>query len=566
MEQLPAIQLMQNNNNKYNLETIIIGLINGYKIETLAKELTFKKFLNLIILESDYSVYWKHLNFQDKNLYLFSNEWNIPNKLPHGYNCVQNYITKYFNSLIIDSDFNIIMYGGPKVYDSNRDKISLNKISNFINHSKLINSINLDNVDNVENLDNLDNLDNVENLDNSEISENVENSENSDNTSLITIYKAYEGTSINVFYYCQKWWFTTKKKFDMFDSKFGSKRTHGHLFEDIIEIDNLIPNLNLNYTYHFILIHPENTHLTTITKPILILTTIRDINNLLNINSNELLYNPIFFITKQINEIDEFIITRPIIFTNNDNTLLLSNNDNIDIFNLNLNLNLESEIDSQGVIIHYGEFIFRVYNNNYSKNLISKPYFNTKYEDYLHKYQNNKFKGSVNNQDNLIQITLYEKKITIAAFNYIAIILHRILIHFTKFSKYFTKAEIKQYPNYKFIQKIYLIQDLTKPESEWDNEWKYVCGNDNCTHIDSAHSILIKNLYKLQHLPYAIKHLTEVDFNQVKYHLKNHCSAKELYALYCIFTSHSSISDLCDIVGYKTNNKIAKYITDFALI
>ena len=138
---------MNNTILSYNFEQIIKNLFNGIKPINLSIE----EFLELIDNESNNSIFWKSLTLaSEKKLYLFSTEWNIPNNITQ-----QNFSVKYFNNLVIDSDFNILMYGGPKIFDSNRDKCNLEQIKNHYS---------------------------------------IENSD------FNNIYEAYEGTSINVFY------------------------------------------------------------------------------------------------------------------------------------------------------------------------------------------------------------------------------------------------------------------------------------------------------------------------------------------------------------------------------
>ena len=181
---------------------------------------------------------------------------------------------------------------------------------------------------------------------------------------------------------------------------------------------------------------------------------------------------------------------------------------------------------SQGVIIHYKDYIFRVYLPSYGTLLMSNPHFNSPQELYLWNYKNN----------NLSQATLEDYRIktsTVAAFNFVAIVLHRTLLHFTRFAKYFSPEELALYPTYKFI-KI----------------------NDTDFELIKGSNALIRNIYKLQHLPYAVRTVSDVDFNQVKYHLKYHADTRDIYSMYTTFMSNTQ---LCRVVGYK---KLVGQISD----
>jgi len=436
---------MEQSSNTHNLELIIKNLINGIK----PVDITINQFLELVSMESEYSINWKSVNFGDTMLYLFSNEWNLVNKLPVSKTESQNYITKYFNNIIIDSEFNVIMYGGPKVYDSNRDKITLEIINQFLGNDKSL------------------------------------------------IYKAYEGTSINAFYFGNQWNFSTKKMFNMFESKFGSQKTHGDMFIDIVDIEKLKVLMNQNYTYHFVLIHPQNTHLTNINKPSIMLVSVRDRNNSFN------------FVQKQNYQ---NILTINGIIEPEETSVETINNEDLNI---------------QGLIINYNDFIFRIYTKLYGKTLADNPRFNTKQEEYIYKYQQNK----LTEQNS-------EKQKIIAAFNYVAILLHRTLNHFTKFAKNLTEKEKKEHPTFTFIQQ-----------------------NEEDFYMLEGHNALIRNMCKLQRLLFSVKSINEVNYEQVKHHLKYYCSPQDIYSMYLSFANNE---DLRKLVGYKNlSNQVAKNVFDF---
>lgn len=284
-------------------------------------DISFDYFLDLLKNQSNNSISWKNHD----NLYLFYNNWNFKIKLD---NNVQDIITKYLNCTIIDNNFKLIMYSGPKIIDSLRDNtFELNKYI-FNSASKY--------------------------------------------------YESFEGTIINIFNYNNKWFYTTKRNFDMNDSKFNIIKSHGEMFEDIIEKKILETKLNINYTYQFILIHKDNTNLIIYDKNLLILTSVKDtLNNFNNIDINLDLEN--------ISKLDE--------------------------------INLETwdwdDNNKQGIIIYNNEIVYRIYNKHYKLKIKNNKKFNKKQEELIWKFQNNLL------QDD-------EKIIMINVFNYIGYMLYNL--------------------------------------------------------------------------------------------------------------------------------------------
>ena len=404
-----------------HLENIVVNIFNKIK-----PDISMDEFLTLLTNKSKNTVSWKKKDYDEKTLYMFFHEWNTKNILPESNQISQNYIVKYFNNLIIDSDFNILMYNGPKIYDSIRDNTTIDQVIKFIG-DKLDQSI---------------------------------------------VYEANEGTSINIFYHVDQWFFTTKRTFDMNESIYGSTNSHGLMFENIIKRDELITLLDTSYTYHFTLIHTANSHLSTISENRLILNNVRNTNdnfNLIDIN----------LVNQHIN--------KPTITT-------------IDTLQI-------QDINRQGIIIHYSDYIFRVYNDTYADTLRKKPYYGTIQEKYLHQYQKNEL--TIDNEIKLCTMT---------SFNYVAIILHRILMHFTIFTTDDPKVKFKHV-----------------------NQENY--------HLIKSHNVLIRNLNKLQHIPFAIKTKTTVDFNQVKFHLKNHTNYRDIYTMFKIFNKEN---ELLKCINYST--------------
>ena len=450
-----------NNENyklNFNVEEIVNNLFNGVK----PTNLSFNQFLELIDNESDNSICWRIENLPSgRQLYLFSNEWNIPNNIE-----VQKFSSKYFNNLVIDNQFNVLMYGGPKIFDSNRDKYNLEKIKNFYG---------------------------------------IENNE------FEKIYEAYEGTSINVFFEQEtnKWFYCTKKKFRMFDSFFGSTNSHGMMFEQIISCVELETKLNKNYSYNFILIHNLNSHIIKDNVDNkLVLVSVRntlDGHKQVDIHSDEIINSVVtlnkIVLPKEVNLVD---------FTA---------------------WNQENSIISQGIILHHKSNIFRVYTNAYGKQLKSNPKFHTDQEKLLWAFQTNKLTEYTNEET---------YNLTLSAINYVAIMLFRTLLYFTKFKKDFTDDEKFSYTNYNFITK---------------NNEKY--------EKLQFHNALKRNIYKLQRLPFAIKNIDGVDFNQVKHHIKYHCSPQDIYGMYQTFSKNS---DFETMVNYKCLPNQRKSINNFVNI
>jgi len=436
----------------------MVNLFNGIK----PTNISFEQFLELIDNESSNNICWKTEKLPSgKILFLFSNEWNLKNNIE-----CQNFMTKYFNNIIIDNEFNILMFGGSKIFDSNRDNFDFDTIKQVYQ------------IDDIAKLG--------------------------------KFYEAYEGTNINVFYEeeTNKWFYTTKKKFRMHESFFASKLSHGSMFNEIILCSELENKLNKNYTYNFSLIHKANTHL--IKNNIenkLILTSVRD-----RLNSHD-----------KVNLYDnENIVISDLLSLPN---IKLPNEISISDF---YEWNNELDIKSQGIILHYENNIFRIYTNAYSQKLKSNPKFHTDYEKLFWSFQTNELNTITN------EVTY---NITICTINYIAIMLFRTVLYFTKYKKDFTKEEKINYAKYNFITK----------NTEQYTQLQY-------------HNALKRNIYKLQRLPFAVKGIDNVDFNQVKHHIKYHCSPQDIYSMYLTFIKNPNIETM---VTYKCSPSQRTNINDF---
>jgi hypothetical protein len=474
----------QPSNNVSSIFHIVIDLISGKTCKSTENNLSFWDFIQILSEESEYSVSWRVKNFGDKYLYLFTTDWQIRNILPDSNESEQHFINKYFNNLVIevistnnhsDSEYKVVMFSGSKVYDSNRDKTSLETIKTFIGDY---------------------------------------------NESELVIYDAIEGTSVNVFYNNNQWFFSTKRKFDMFESKFGNQRIHGEMVKDIVgDFETFTNKFNPSYTYHFVIVHSDNSHINDITHNKLVLTSVRNVSN----------FKPDF------DEYNRILSTE---YFHKPNPTNIKDFESLDIKNVSNTV--------QGIIIQYKDFIFRIYNKTYSNSLKQNPNFNSKHEKCFFDYQKNEFsKKKLGEKDSDI------KTYTIVAFNFVAICLFRTLIHFTKFADKFSNEERQL--KYKFIK-----QNI----DDWDI---YIIDSD------SNNNALIRNINKLQRLPYAINNINTVDFNQVKFHLKYHCTPQDINAMFNSFfnnlNDHEDVNSsnpmLCDKIGYKLLTNIRSHIHSF---
>jgi hypothetical protein len=79
--------------------------------------------------------------------------------------------------------------------------------------------------------------------------------------SSITVQKCYEGTLIIVFNHNGKWYTTTRRCLDANDSTWVKNNSYGQLFTDAISGKFTYDELNINYCYHFVLVHHKNKNL-----------------------------------------------------------------------------------------------------------------------------------------------------------------------------------------------------------------------------------------------------------------------------------------------------------------
>ena len=159
------------------------------------------------------------------------------------------------------------------------------------------------------------------------------------------IERAIEGTLVRLFYYNNTWRLSTKKCINAYESKWLSDKNFGLLFQECINYNEIIPNLDINYCYSFIITHPENKMVVRYIEPKAYHISTRDLTNLseidVNINVTKIIRE---FINK--NNLEEFI--------NNNIT-------NQTVLNINTLINFEGYI-----------FI----DSNYNRQKVRTPIFN----------------------------------------------------------------------------------------------------------------------------------------------------------------------------------------------
>lgn len=75
------------------------------------------------------------------------------------------------------------------------------------------------------------------------------------------VFRACEGTIIRVFYLKDKWFYSTHKRLDAYNSfpSSSSKKSFGKLFDEIIQQKPFFDKLDHDKVYSFLMIHKENT-------------------------------------------------------------------------------------------------------------------------------------------------------------------------------------------------------------------------------------------------------------------------------------------------------------------
>ena len=94
-----------------------------------------------------------------------------------------------------------------------------------------------------------------------------------------TIQKAIDGTIIRMYYYNNEWWTCTNRSIDAKKTHWISEKSFDELFKEASnKLDRSI--LNKQYTYIFILRHPENRHISKIISPEIIYIGSRNMDTL----------------------------------------------------------------------------------------------------------------------------------------------------------------------------------------------------------------------------------------------------------------------------------------------
>ena len=99
------------------------------------------------------------------------------------------------------------------------------------------------------------------------------------NNENILVQKYYDGTLIKVYYYNNKWNYSTNGCIDAFESNWISDKSFGELFNECIP-DTFENMLNKEFCYTFILIHPENRNVVKNSNKKIIHISTRDLNTL----------------------------------------------------------------------------------------------------------------------------------------------------------------------------------------------------------------------------------------------------------------------------------------------
>ena len=116
----------------------------------------------------------------------------------------------------------------------------------------------------------------------------------------IRVEESIDGTMINVYFYKDKWYFSTKGMLDSNRCYWNSRKSFYQLFDDCTgnKTDKLLESLNKKYCYSFIITHPENRIVTRYETCGLYLCRVRDmssetykiVNEEINCKDVEILY------------------------------------------------------------------------------------------------------------------------------------------------------------------------------------------------------------------------------------------------------------------------------------
>lgn len=207
------------------------------------------------------------------------------------------------------------------------------------------------------------------------------------------IYESIEGTQVNI-YYDNKWNISTKRCFDINESKYGSDLTHGNMLDDIIDRSKLFSKLDTNKTYHFVLVHKDNMHLIDVKENCLYLIAVRDkLNNFEKVNID-------------LTEFKDF------------DTIKYPKEVTIKEFE-----EWNNKLDHQGIIIFKDDHIYKLYTKEYIEKYKENPLIYNLLEKYIYKFQHNKL-----SKDN-------EYVHIVNLFKLLNSLLYNMINHFTEYNE-----------------------------------------------------------------------------------------------------------------------------------
>jgi hypothetical protein len=202
------------------------------------------------------------------------------------------------------------------------------------------------------------------------------------------IYKCYEGSLLSLFNFNNNWYFSSRR--NVLRITDDTQNPHFKMFCDVIKqdgfnIETFIEKLDMNITYHFVLIHHQNKNIINYEKLFgkdymkLCFIFARDKETNSEINSEDI--NSLFL---------------------TDNIFLPKKIESIENFDETNNNNLTSEPEDEGIIIKINNKVLKLQSIQYQfykaigveKNL---------YKGFIHLYQNNKLGQYFKNNENTMK-------------------------------------------------------------------------------------------------------------------------------------------------------------------
>ena len=202
------------------------------------------------------------------------------------------------------------------------------------------------------------------------------------------IFNCYEGSLLSLFYFNENWYFSSRR--NLMKIVESTENPHFKMFCDVIEqdgfnINTFIDKLEMNLTYHFVLIHHQNKNIINYEKKFgkeykkLCFIFAREKGTNTEINSEDI--NCLFL---------------------TENIFLPQKVESIEHFDETNNNNLTNEPDDEGIIIKINNKVLKLQNIQYQfykaigveKNL---------YKGFIHLYQNNKLGEYFKNNENTMK-------------------------------------------------------------------------------------------------------------------------------------------------------------------